>query len=102
MILPVRKRRGDDWGAALGIASSLLYFLVVILIMSLLANTSPHNDIFKNDTLGYFMFCGMPVIVCVIVYFVGRALVMQLYQPNRGREIPKQTKMPNVTFKTPS
>lgn len=85
MILPVRKRRGRNWGLGMGAASYMLAFLLLLL---------PDSSPLKNDFFGMFMFFGFPV----IVFFVVRAIARKLYQPNKGREIPQQTQIPVVTF----
>jgi predicted RNA-binding Zn-ribbon protein involved in translation (DUF1610 family) len=88
MILPIRKRRGMNWGSALGVATYLLVFP----LMLLLENTPLHQDYMVP-----ILFCGLPV----AIFFIVRAIAMFLYQPNRGKEIPSQTKVPNIKFKSP-
>jgi uncharacterized integral membrane protein len=88
MILPVRKHRGNNWGCAL----SAIAFLIGILLIILLQNTSLRNDYF-----GMFLVFGVPL----IIYFIGRTIGGLLYMPNKGRDVPHQTKSPNITFQAP-
>ncbi len=88
MILAGRKRRGRKWGLALGAFSFLASIVAGLIIQSKLniASMMP------------FIMCGVPV----VVFFVVRALVMLLYQPNKGHEAPQQVKPPSITFIAPA
>jgi predicted RNA-binding Zn-ribbon protein involved in translation (DUF1610 family) len=88
MITPVRKRRGMIWGTIFGVASYLLAFPVIVF----LNNTPLHHDYLLP-----VIFCGFPI----GTFFIIRAIVMFLYQPNMGKKVSPQTKVPNIEFKSP-